>query len=444
MSYTSTVFSNGVPSHQHQYGQHRGAYNQQPQHTVHAPSAAHANTNHSSAASHASASSPAAASAQSGTAAANQPLLPAVSLASLIPFTVPHSSSASGYSVYAPPSADVVDVYTRYFAACRTRELTGHRKLVRCVRWNSTGTKLASGSGDGSVRVYTLQPATAPAAGVTLQSAEGAELKGHSSSAEFVCFDPSRADQLASASLDGTVRIWDTTTGRCTSTVSCPGDNITLAWSRCGSTLAVGNKDNAITLIDARSFTPLATVVYAYEINELEWSAPQQPNQPLYLLASTSKAQVEVIDATACIARAKAAGGKQRMNSLPPVVALDNHAAPVYALATSADGQLIASGSTDAVVVVRDTHDLAPLCTLLRFDTPIRSVSFGHAGRLLAVGTEGGELEIALVDCHNSTRLWHATLQSEVVSVAFNPVHPLLAYSTDSTERYSVHLFGCA
>ena len=439
MSYTSTVFSNGVPSHQHQYGQHRGAYNQQPQHTAHT---AHAITNHSSAAAHASTSSPAAASAQSATAAANQPLLPAVSLASLLQPTAPPSSSASAYSVYAPPSADVLEVYSRYFAACRTRELTGHRKPIRCVRWNSTGTKLASGSGDGSVRVYSLQTA---AAGVTVASAEGAELKGHSASAEFVCFNPSRAEQLASASLDGTVRIWDTATGRCTATVSCPGDNITLAWTRCGATLAVGNKDNAITLVDARSsFAPLATLVYAYEINELEWSAPQQPNQPPFLLASTSKAQVEVIDAAACIARAKAAGGKQRMNSLPPVVALDNHAAPVYALATSADGQLIASGSTDAVVVVRDTSDLAPLCTLLRFDSPIRSVSFGQAGRLIAVGTEGGELEIAMVDCHNSTRLWHATLQSEVVSVAFNPVHPLLAYSTDSTERYSVHLFGCA
>ena len=230
------------------------------------------------------------------------------------------------------------------------------------------------------------------------------------------------------------------------STVPCPGENITLAWSRDGSTLAVGNKDNAITLIDGRTFAPLVTAAYHYEMNELDFFAPhtQHANKPLYLLASTGRAQVEVIDATACIHKAKAAGGKLRLSSPAPVVALDNHAAPVYALATSADGQLIASGSTDAVVVVRDTHQLAPLCTLLRLDTPIRSVSFGQAGRLIAVGTEGGELEVSIVDCMNSVRVWSATLQSEVVSVAFNPVHPLLAYSTDSTERYCVHLFGCA
>ena len=235
------------------------------------------------------------------------------------------------------------------------------------------------------------------------------------------------------------------------STVPCPGENITLAWSRDGGVLAVGNKDNAITLIDGRSFTPLVTVMYPYEMNELDF-APQQRNKPLYLLASTGRAQVEVIDATACIQKAKAAaataggggGGKHKMSSPSAVVALDNHAAPVYALATSTDGQLIASGSTDAVVVIRDSHQLAPLCTMLRFDTPIRSVSFGQSGRLIAVGTEGGELEISIIDCMNSVRVWSATLPNEVVSVAFNPVHPLLAYSTDSTERYCIHLFGCA
>ena len=204
--------------------------------------------------------------------------------------------------------------------------------------------------------------------------------------------------------------------GRCVSTVSCPGENITLAWSRDGSMLAVGNKDNSITLIDGRTFAPLVTVLYHYEMNELDFCAPQHAHKPLYLLASTGRAQVEVIDATACIQKAKAAGGggKYKMSSPPPVVALDNHAAPVYALATSADGQLIASGSTDAVVVIRDTHQLAPLCTMLRFDTPIRSVSFGQSGRLIAVGTEGGELEIGIVDCMNSVRVWTAALQHEV------------------------------
>ena len=179
-------------------------------------------------------------------------------------------------------------------------------------------------------------------------------------------------------------------------------------------------------------------------MNELDFAIQQQHNKPLYLLASTGRAQVEVIDVTACITASQAPGAKQRISSPPPVIALDNHAAPVYALATSIDGQLIASGSTDAVVVVRTTQHLAPLCTLLRFDTPIRSVSFGQGGRLIAVGTEGGELEISIVDCMNSVRVWNSTLQHEVVSVAFNPVHPLLAYSTDSGERHCVHLFGCA
>ena len=206
-SYTSMVLSNGLPGHQHVYTQHRGPYNQQHQHAAHVPPAAHPSlTAHSSApASSATSSTP-----SSAAVTANQPLLPAVSLASLLGPALPPPSPATLFSFYSPPSADVADTYQRYFSSCRSRELTGHRKLIRCVRWNSNGTKLASGGGDGSIRVYTLQSATPPAANMTMQSADGMELKGHSNSAEFVCFDPSRPAQLASASLDGTVKIWDT------------------------------------------------------------------------------------------------------------------------------------------------------------------------------------------------------------------------------------------
>ena len=211
MSYTSMVLSNGPSGHQHQhvYTQHRGPYNQQQQqHITHIQPSSHPSSSaHPSAASNSSNSS---ATASASPVIANQPLLPTVSLSSLLTPTLTHPPGASTFSSYPPPAADVVDSCTRYFAASRTRELTGHRKSIRCVRWNATGTKLASGSGDSTVRVYTLQAATSPATGVVLQSAEGLELKGHNGSAEFVCFNPSRPDQLASASLDGTVKIWDT------------------------------------------------------------------------------------------------------------------------------------------------------------------------------------------------------------------------------------------
>ena len=464
MSYTSMVLSNGMSGgggHQHMYTQHRGGpYNnqqqqQQQQHQhitqlssgIHqSASAAHPSTTPTLSS---SASSPSNSSSSATPIIPNQPLLPTPSLTSLLPPTPTHPPTASTFALYPTPPPDVIDTYTRYFAACRTRELTGHRKSIRCVRWNGSGSRLASGSGDGSVRVWELRGGGGAGGGVVLAGAEGVELKGHGNSVEFVCFNPARPDQLASASLDGTVKVWDTTTARCTSTVTCPGENITLAWSRDGSTLAVGNKDNAITLIDARMFTPLVTIAYPYEMNELDF-ATQHIGRPLYLLASTGRAQVEIIDATACITKAKAATATTttnkpvRISSPPPTLALDNHAAPVYALATSADGRLIASGSTDAIVVIRDTQHLAPLCTLLRLDSPIRSVSFGGGGRLVAVGTEGGELEISVVDGGNGVRVWSVGLANEVVSVAFNPVQPLLAYSTDSTDRHCVHLFGCA
>ncbi len=39
------------------------------------------------------------------------------------------------------------------FTSTSSKELTGHKKRVYTIDWNSTGTKLASGSVDCSIRV---------------------------------------------------------------------------------------------------------------------------------------------------------------------------------------------------------------------------------------------------------------------------------------------------
>lgn len=76
----------------------------------------------------------------------------------------------------------------------------GHKDSVRTVAWNITGTRLASGSSDKTIRVWNPEK---PAARYSI------ELKGHSQPVDQLCWDPTNPDQLASASLDKTVRFWD-------------------------------------------------------------------------------------------------------------------------------------------------------------------------------------------------------------------------------------------
>ena len=89
--------------------------------------------------------------------------------------------------------------------------LSGHKDCVRTVAWNITGTRLASGSTDKTIRVWNPEK---PEVRYSLQ------LKGHSQTVDQLCWDPTNPDYLVSASHDKTVRFWDY---RCTSILPLSG-----------------------------------------------------------------------------------------------------------------------------------------------------------------------------------------------------------------------------
>src|SRR5262249_44621826 len=67
--------------------------------------------------------------------------------------------------------------------------------------------------------------------------------------------------------------------------------------------------------------------------------------------------------------------------TLPPTAAITS-------LAFSPDGRLIASGTLDGLVTVRQARTGAPLCTLPRHDQVIHGLAFSPDGQLLATGGE--------------------------------------------------------
>lgn len=78
--------------------------------------------------------------------------------------------------------------------------LSGHKDCVRTVAWNITGTRLASGSTDKTIRVWNPEK---PEVRYSIQ------FKGHLQTVDQLCWDPTNSDRLASASPDKTVRFWD-------------------------------------------------------------------------------------------------------------------------------------------------------------------------------------------------------------------------------------------
>ena len=77
------------------------------------------------------------------------------------------------------------------------RELSGHRGTVFSVAFSPDGTRLASGSGDSTVRLWEVATGT-----------QVRELSGHGGAVFSVAFSPD-GTMLASGSRDATVRLWD-------------------------------------------------------------------------------------------------------------------------------------------------------------------------------------------------------------------------------------------
>lgn len=81
-------------------------------------------------------------------------------------------------------------------------EFSDYFRPIQTMSFSRDGQRLACGLSDNSIRIY--------------QSETGkilSELKGHTGSVVSVCFSPRNRDLIASASNDGTVRIWNASSG---------------------------------------------------------------------------------------------------------------------------------------------------------------------------------------------------------------------------------------
>lgn len=99
-----------------------------------------------------------------------------------------------------------------------TRTFAGHTDEINTMDWNPSHTLLASGSDDGTVRIWNMNnPNNQEACTSVLQGG-----LGHSKRQNIYCVEwsptgegsknPSKTLQLACASFDGTVKLWDATT----------------------------------------------------------------------------------------------------------------------------------------------------------------------------------------------------------------------------------------
>jgi eukaryotic-like serine/threonine-protein kinase len=278
-----------------------------------------------------------------------------------------------------------------WWRLCHSELLTlkGHTGEVRSVAFSPDGKRIASGSEDGTLKIW--------------DAATGQEtltLKGHDGAVLSVAFSPD-GKRIASGSNDRTIKVWDASTGQGTGTLKGHAAQVTsVAFSPDGKRIASGSVDHTIKVWDA---------VTGQETRTLKghagafWSIIAFGPDGKRIASGSVDNTVKVWDAVT---------GQETLT-------FKGHAAVVSSVAFSPDGKRIASGSVDSTIKVWDAVTGQETLTLKGHTRAVWSVAFSPDGR-----------RIASSSFDNTIKVWDAVTGQEILTLKVHPDRAL-AFSPD-------------
>ncbi len=271
--------------------------------------------------------------------------------------------------------------------------LTGHTAAVHTTAFSPAGPVLASGSGDGTVRLWNIGDLTRP---VPI----GPPLPGHADAVNAVAFSPD-GHTLASAGSDGSVRLWKVQdpvhpVAIPHTVMNYPGIVYSVAFSPSGDTLASANDDGTVRLWDIADLTrpTLVTPVLPGPVG-IAYSVTFSPDG--HTLATANS------DGTLRLWNLTHSGGPVRLGKPIPA-----HTDFAQAVTFSPDGHVLVSAGRDRAVRLWNVTDpVRP--------TPLGGPLLGHTGAVYSVAISPNGQLLASASGDSTVRLWNIT----------NPAHPV-------------------
>lgn len=279
-------------------------------------------------------------------------------------------------------------------------KLKGHKHEIFSLAFSHDGKKLASGSFDGTTRIWDSS---------TWQVLH--ELAGHGNWVSAVAFSPD-GRFLVSAGIDRRIQIWDAETGAnlFTSQEHAKGV-LSLAYSPDGKWLASGGLEGKILIYNTQTWQVQKTLVpsannpggvgaLAFSPDGL-WLASASYDDPVIRLWNPETGQAGPL--------------------------LSDHIKEVYALSFSPNGQYLASAGEDRIIRLWDMGKRMVVSRLAGHFEPVWSLAFDPAGDFLASGSMGdGSLRFWTVPQGvNSQSL--SEIPKKTYALAYHPKQKLLA-----------------
>jgi WD40 repeat protein len=327
-----------------------------------------------------------------------------------------------------------------------------HQMEVAAIAFSPDGKVLASGSADGTVRLWSMPTGKelhqfgelgGAAVRALAFSREGSILavsdedswislwntvtgkrvplakglmKGQPGGIRALAFSRD-GKTLASGDKDGTIRVWETSTGRKLRSLKGHEKRVNaLAISADGRTLASASKDETVRLWDAATGKPIRVIrgqtrpVYCVAFSPKAWllAAGGGPNWTVRLLNPDTGKEIRRLKGGNDIetvvfspdGKTLASGGMDRCIYLWNVATgeeirrLSGIEMAVNAVAFSPDGKTLAAGTKASRIQFWEAATGKPMPTLKGHEKPLESVAFSANGKWLATRSNDGMIQL--------------------------------------------------